>query len=105
AHNDYIEFASEFGLPGFALLGLVVIYALCSSIVAQFTRRDRLMRGMGFAGTMGIVAMLIHSTVDFNLQIPANAALFMVVLALAVVSRHFEREVFGSKQGNEASTN
>lgn len=31
---------------------------------------------------------MIHSAVDFNLQIPANAALFMVVLALPWVARH-----------------
>ena len=41
------------------------------------------MRGMGFAATMAVVALMMHSTVDFNLQIPSNALLFVVVLALA----------------------
>ena len=45
-------------------------------------RRDPLMRGMAFAAIMGITAILIHSWVGFNLQIPANALLFMVLLAL-----------------------
>ena len=44
------------------------------------------MRGMSFAAIMGIIAILIHSSVDFNLQIPANAATFMVLLALAWIS-------------------
>lgn len=91
AHNDYAEFAAEFGLPAFALLGLVVLLALKSSLTALFRRRDTFMRGMGFAATMGIVAILIHSAVDFNLHVPANAALFMVLLAVAVLSEHFDK--------------
>ena len=30
---------------------------------------------------MGTTALGIHSTVDFNLQIPANAFAFMILLA------------------------
>jgi hypothetical protein len=45
---------------------------------------------MAFAATMAIVALLIHSAVDFNLQIPANAALFVVMLALGWVYRYWD---------------
>jgi putative inorganic carbon (HCO3(-)) transporter len=88
AHNDYLEFASNLGLIAFGLLGFCVLVSLFQAIRAQLARRDRLAQGMGFAATMAIVALLIHSSVDFNLQIPANAATFMVVLALAWVSRY-----------------
>jgi O-antigen ligase len=88
AHNDYLEFASNLGLIAFGLLGFCVLVSLYQAIRAQLVRRDRLAQGMGFAVTMAIVALLIHSSVDFNLQIPANAATFMVVLALAWVSRY-----------------
>jgi|AntRauTorckE5430_2_1112549.scaffolds.fasta_scaffold01526_6 hypothetical protein len=38
-------------------------------------RRDSVYRsGVGFGAAMGIIALLIHSSTDFNLQIPANAA-------------------------------
>jgi hypothetical protein len=40
---------------------------------------------------MGVTAILIHSTVDFNLQIPANALLFMVLLALGWISLYLGR--------------
>ena len=40
---------------------------------------------------MGVLALMIHSSVDFNLQIPANALLFMVMLALGWIARHCER--------------
>ena len=45
--------------------------------------------------TMAIIALLIHSITDFNLHIPANAATFMVVLALAWTSR------FGGSGGGD----
>jgi hypothetical protein len=49
------------------------------------------MRGMSFACIMGVTSILIHSWVDFNLQIPANAALFMVLLALGWISLYLDR--------------
>ncbi|MFK8015893.1 MAG: O-antigen ligase family protein [Gammaproteobacteria bacterium] len=82
AHNDYLQFASEFGLTGFALLAAIVILSAWQAVRAQLRRRDRLMRGLGCGVLMAIVALLIHSAVDFNLQIPANAATFVVVLAM-----------------------
>jgi hypothetical protein len=39
---------------------------------------------------MAILALLIHSAVDFNLQIPANAAMFVVMLALGWVCRYWD---------------
>ncbi len=90
AHNDYLEFASEFGLVALALLGFSVLASLWVAIKAQLTRRDRLMQGMGFAVTMAICAVLIHSSVDFNLQIPANAALFIVIMAIGWVCLYWD---------------
>ena len=63
-------------------------FSLGAALVAQFRRHDPLMRGMSFAAIMSVTAILIHSTVDFNLQIPANAATFMLLLALAWISLH-----------------
>lgn len=91
AHNDYAQFAAESGVAGLGLLGLMVTWSLAVALRAQYIRRDPLMRGLSFASVMGIVAILIHSSVDFNLQIPSNALLFMVLLALAWLSLHLER--------------
>jgi hypothetical protein len=49
------------------------------------------MRGMSFACIMGVTSILIHSWVDFNLQMPANATLFMVLLALGWISLRHDR--------------
>ncbi|MBX3672227.1 MAG: O-antigen ligase family protein [Burkholderiales bacterium] len=91
-HNDYAQIASETGVVGFGLLGLVVIMSLGVALRAQAVRRDPLMRGMSFASIMGITAILIHSWVDFNLHIPANAVFFMVLLALGWISLYMDRQ-------------
>lgn len=91
AHNDFIQVASETGLTGLFLLGLIVAFSLSAAIRAQWIRRDPLMRGMSFACIMGVTSLLIHSWVDFNLQIPANAVYFMVLLALGWISLFMNR--------------
>ncbi|HET7730537.1 MAG TPA: O-antigen ligase family protein [Usitatibacter sp.] len=94
-HNDYAQLAAETGLVGFGLMGLFVAFALAAALKGQWQRRDPLMRGMSFACVMGVTAILIHSWVDFNLQIPSNAAYFMVLLALGWISLHHDRHVPG----------
>jgi len=83
AHNDYLEFGAETGIIGILLIGSIVLVCLILALLAQYKRRDSLCRGMAFSVVMGIIALLIHSSVDFNLQIPANAATFIVILAMA----------------------
>ncbi|MGB0467716.1 MAG: O-antigen ligase family protein [Pontibacterium sp.] len=90
AHNDYLQFAIEFGLIGFIPLLLVVLLSFLIALRAQRVRRDPLMRGLSFTAMMAIIAFAIHSTVDFNLQIPANAATFIVILALGWMSLYFK---------------
>lgn len=91
AHNDYLEFAAESGFLGLAILAALVILCLAAALRAQWQRRDPLMRGISFASIMGVTAILIHSWADFNLQIPANAALFMVLLAFGWISLYADR--------------
>ncbi len=93
AHDDYVEFGTEYGVAGMLLLGAIVLSSFFAAILAQYRRRNPLMRGMAFASAMGIIALMIHSSVDFNLQIPCNAATFMVMLALAWISLHLERGI------------
>ncbi|MBL4774897.1 MAG: O-antigen ligase family protein [Mariprofundus sp.] len=87
-HNDYLELLSEFGAVGMSLLVMVVLLSLFSGIRAIRRRSSPLLLGMAFASVMGTVSILIHSTVDFNLQIPSNAMMFMLMLALDVIALH-----------------
>jgi O-antigen ligase len=82
AHNDYVEFTVEYGIPASLLLAAFVLLTLWKSVGQLLRRRDAVALGASFATLMAIVAMGLHATVDFNLHIPANAATFMVLLAL-----------------------
>ncbi|MBI5912280.1 MAG: O-antigen ligase family protein [Betaproteobacteria bacterium] len=86
AHNDYLQFASETGVVGIALLGLLVFTSFLAALRAQIIRHDPLMRAISFGAMMAIIALGMHSAVDFNLQIPANALTFMLLLAFAWIS-------------------
>lgn len=100
-HNDYLQFSAELGLVVMLPLGLAVLASLARALVTMYRRHDPLAKGTAFAGAMGITALLIHSSADFNLQIPANALLFMVVLALPWVAARLPRSRSGSSERNE----
>jgi hypothetical protein len=69
AHNDYVQLAVEMGAAGVA----IGIWAL--SMLAVRMREPWL--------AAGVAGILIHSTVDFSLQIPAVAVLFLAMCSYA----------------------
>ncbi len=87
AHNDYLQFALELGVVAAASLGALLLLALHSAYRVQETRRTPLYKGAAFGVTMAIIWVLLHSLVDFNLQIPANAFTLCSVLGLAFALR------------------
>jgi O-antigen ligase len=96
AHNDYLQLGSDFGVVGIAALALSVLYALVAAMKSMALRHDQLALGVAFASAMGITCLLLHSAVDFNLQIPANALLLVVLLAFGHLSRRLPREQYSS---------
>ncbi len=98
-HNDYMQIATETGLPGLALLGAIVLLSFFAAVFAQSRRHNPLARGVAFGVVMGVTALTIHSAVDFNLQIPANAFIFTVLLALGWVALHLERHEIRGRRG------
>jgi putative inorganic carbon (hco3(-)) transporter len=85
AHNDYLQVAIELGLPGLALAA-----ALSFSIArrARSVRRELVAAGSSLSELhagycAAALAVALHSFTDFGLHLPANAALFAVVLAAA----------------------
>lgn len=91
AHNDYAEFAGESGLSGFLLLALMVMHSVFQSLKLLVRSHDQLSIGMAFASLMGIVSLLIHGTVDFNFQNPANAMLFLILLSFPYLQTMLKR--------------
>ena len=88
AHNEYLQFAIEFGIVGAAIIAILVLLCAKSALSAIRHRRHPLPRGTAFAAVMAVIGMALHSTVDFPLQAPANTAIFIILLALGALSRN-----------------
>ena len=91
AHNDYLEVLSEQGIVGFSLLASGILLVLLPLIRAFGGSRDPLLRGTLFATIAGCVSLMVHGLVDFNFQIPANAAYFFFLLGLGTVALSLHR--------------
>jgi len=83
SHNDYLEALAETGIPG----ALCCAWFLAVLFVESIRGLKELGRSFGAAlnlsGLVGCCGLLVHSLVDFNLHIPANALLFFVSAHLA----------------------
>jgi len=98
-HNDYVELAVEAGLPAlaFALLLIAILYARA---VSSF-RKPRETRTLLWGFLVAATALLIHSFVDFNLHIPANALVFALLLGgVARLSRDPEFRVASPRRAS-----
>ncbi|HAS61291.1 MAG TPA: polymerase, partial [Vibrio sp.] len=82
AHNEYVQFVAEAGLPATLMLGGMLLWAFGLSIWVMSNRNSQTCKGAAFGGLIALCAMLIHIWVDFNLQAPANTVTFLTILVL-----------------------
>ncbi len=82
-HNDYLQLLAEMGLLGFGIMiwFLIVLYRGAIPKIANWM--SDVSGAATLACTLGFTGILVHSLFDFNLQIPANAALFYVFCTVA----------------------
>lgn len=73
AHNDYLQYLAELGILGFTILAAIIAGILTRILrgILVITSEEHRLLVIGCAGAF--VAILLHSFVDFNMYIPANA--------------------------------
>jgi O-antigen ligase len=82
-HNDYLEALAETGLAG-GLCCAWFIGVLLAESLKRFRQLNNSFAGaLQLSGFIACAGFLIHSLVDFNLHIPANALLFFLMAHLA----------------------
>ena len=91
AHNDYLEYLSELGLIGFALLLGTIAFLAIDGFRTWSKRRHPQIKAMGMGGFVSVAAILVHSVTDFNLHIPANMLLFAVILSLTYTTAYYRK--------------
>jgi len=93
AENDYLQLVSEVGLIGIGLLLFVFAFLFSRAILAIRSLHSRdSKKYIGIGGLVGILALMFHSLVERNIQVPANAFLFTFIFALilriSIVKKH-----------------
>ena len=83
AHNDYLELLAETGMVGgvcgLAFIGLLFWRGLASLQSA----RESFARATVAGSLAACIGLLLHSLVDFNLHIPSNALIFLLLSWIA----------------------
>ncbi|MGH9760621.1 MAG: O-antigen ligase family protein, partial [Blastocatellia bacterium] len=109
SHNDYLQILADCGVIG-VLLAAGFLICLFNSVRAALgvasksgwnsesrnaKGEDRVAAGLALGCSAGLLAMLVHSMFDFNLQIPSNALLFLflsgVVSVIGAAARQGEK--------------
>jgi O-antigen ligase len=101
AHNDYLNLLADWGTVGgvIVLVGMVAFGAGLKK-TCKYVRppENDFGQGLGsrfafFLGaSTGLLALAVHSLVDFNLHVPANAILGVTLLALLSSNLRFATE-------------
>jgi putative inorganic carbon (HCO3(-)) transporter len=89
AHDDYAEIAATTGLVGLLAFVIPLGAGLLLFIRAAFVRPSGSWRRRAFyaAALASISVALVHSLIDFNFFIPANAATLAAIAGAAVATR------------------
>jgi O-antigen ligase len=97
AENDFLQLLSEVGILGTGLLAALFFFLLWKvlSRIRAFTGGEPV-RYIALGGLVGILALMFHSLVERNIQVPANAFLytfiFAFVLRIAPVGKEKKRQ-------------
>jgi O-antigen ligase len=87
AHNDYLELLTNQGVIGFSLLGLatlLLVLKLFKGLKKSRSNSTKSLYGLQVASFCSVTAILLHSLIDFNFHLPANAVYFYLILALGI---------------------
>ena len=88
AHNDWAQWAAEGGLPFFFLMLAIAIWSLKPALDSLWG--------------VGILAVFLHSLVDYPVQRPALGGLFFVLLGALAASRA-DRTMRSASSADEAT--
>src|SRR6266700_1444650 len=85
AHNDYLEALAETGLLGGACCAWFLVLLIWRGLKRVLNPENTFAGALQTAGLVGCWGFLAHSVVDFNLHIPSNVLLFLLLSLLATV--------------------
>jgi O-antigen ligase len=84
-HNDYLEVLAETGLIGGLCCAWFIGVLLLEALKRSRELNNSFAGALQLSGFVACCGLLVHSLVDFNLHIPSNAILFLLMAHLATV--------------------
>jgi O-antigen ligase len=93
AHNDYLEVFSDGGIAGGILFLSLLAMIMVSIYKMWWRRRHPEVRMLGLGIIVSLFAVLFHSVFDFALRIPANAFIFVFLLAIGIKIVNYHKRV------------
>jgi len=73
AHNDYLQYLVELGLAGFLIAAILIGGVFVRAWKERNPANGSEQQALAIGCIASLAAILIHSFVDFNLYVPANA--------------------------------
>ncbi len=98
AHNDYLNTLADWGLVGAGIVasiwvlfwaGVVRAWRGLRRFTGEVGRRSSNRLAFVLGASLGLMALLLHSWVDFNMHVPANALLAVALMALLTLHLRF----------------
>jgi tetratricopeptide (TPR) repeat protein len=108
AHNDYLNTLCEWGFAGFAIVivalgllfgGVVRIWPYVRRGSGDLGGKDSSRAAFVLGASLGLLSIALHSVVDFNMQIPANAVIAITLMALLSAHWRFGTERYWVNPG------
>jgi len=100
-HNEYINLLADWGIAGAVLVasawallaaGIVKSWRFVQGSQNDFARRSSNKFALTVGASVGLIGILLHSLVDFNLSIPAIAIWMVTLMALLSSQLRFATE-------------
>jgi tetratricopeptide (TPR) repeat protein len=108
SHNDYLNTLADWGLVGAGIvaaawlllyLGVFKTWKFVGGTVNDFGARQSSRFAFVLGASLGLLALLLHSVVDFNMHIPSNAILAIALMALLTGHLRFTTERYWVTSG------
>jgi O-antigen ligase len=108
AHNDYLNTLTDWGIVGVLLVALpwVLLYRGVFKTWKYVNRSSQELHGKSsnkaafvLGASISLFSILLHSWVDFNLHIPANAILAITLMALLSTHTRFATDQYWQPRG------
>jgi O-antigen ligase len=90
AHNDLLQVMAETGILGFGIMLWFLVVTFRNALRKSSKWTSNLNGAVAVAAILGISGILVHSLVDFNMQVPANAAVFYSLCTIAAMEPQFK---------------